>query len=223
MVEKKGLQELSFKQRVVMAQNELKAPKGQFNSFGKYKYRSQEDILEGVKPINLKFSLNLHLKDEPVMVGDRIYMKATAILEDVLGDGRIEVTGFAREPEVKKGMDDSQITGTASSYARKYALNGLYLIDDTKDADTDEHREQVTKSAKKPNSEPKELDSLEQQIMDTLNRLQELGNDRQAIQKQYLADEGQANFKDHNKLLAYLQGKLNAQESLTLKYPQATK
>ena len=223
MVEKKGLQELSFKQRVVMAQNELKAPKGQFNSFGKYKYRSQEDILEGVKPINLKFSLNLHLKDEPVMVGDRIYMKATAILEDVLGDGRIEVTGFAREPEVKKGMDDSQITGTASSYARKYALNGLYLIDDTKDADTDEHREQVTKSAKKPNSEPKELDSLEQQIMDTLNRLQELGNDRQAIQKQYLADEGQANFKDHKKLLAYLQGKLNAQESLTLEYPQATK
>ena len=223
MVEKKGLQELSFKQRVVMAQNELKAPKGQFNSFGKYKYRSQEDILEGVKPINLKFSLNLHLKDEPVMVGDRIYMKATAILEDVLGDGRIEVTGFAREPEVKKGMDDSQITGTASSYARKYALNGLYLIDDTKDADTDEHREQVMKSAKKPNSEPKELDSLEQQIMDTLNRLQELGNDRQAIQKQYLTDEGQVNFKDHKKLLAYLQGKLNAQEELTLTYPQATK
>ena len=132
-----------MQQRLIVAQSELKAPKGQYNSFGKYKYRSAEDILEAVKPVNEKNGLFLRLYDEPVMVGDRIYIKATAEITDELNSQTYKVTAYAREPLNKKGMDESQITGTASSYARKYALNGLYLIDDTKDADTDEHQKQT--------------------------------------------------------------------------------
>lgn len=120
-------------------QSELKAPKGQFNKFGGYHYRSCEDILEAVKPILKAHDLALHLADEPAMVGERYYIKATATLTDFAGQ-QISSTAYAREPLDKKGMDDSQITGTASSYARKYALNGLFCIDDTKDADTDEYQ-----------------------------------------------------------------------------------
>lgn len=120
-------------------QSELKAPKGQFNKFGGYHYRSCEDILEAVKPILKAHDLALHLADEPAMVGERYYIKATATLTDFAGQ-QISSTAYAREALDKKGMDDSQITGTASSYARKYALNGLFCIDDTKDADTDEYQ-----------------------------------------------------------------------------------
>lgn len=133
-------------------QAELKAPKGQYNSFGKYKYRSAEDILEAVKPELAKYNAKLVLTDEPVMVGDRIYIKATCNYED--NDGRLTVTGYAREANTKKGMDDSQITGTASSYARKYALNGLFLIDDTKDADTDAFQKQTRQATKQPARKP---------------------------------------------------------------------
>lgn len=125
-------------------QAELKVPKGQYNSFGKYKYRSAEDILEAAKPINHKHGCVLTLSDDLVCIGERYYVKATATL--TTPDHVITVSAFAREDEVKKGMDGSQITGTASSYARKYALNGLYNIDDSKDADTDEYRIQQTKS-----------------------------------------------------------------------------
>ena len=118
-------------------QNELKAPKGRYNSFGKYKYRSCEDILEAIKPILKKHDATLTIRDEIIEVGGRVYVKATAVFSG--GDVLCEVSAFAREAEEKKGMDASQITGTASSYARKYALNGLFLIDDTKDADTDEY------------------------------------------------------------------------------------
>ena len=118
-------------------QQKLKAPKGQFNSFGKYKYRSCEDILESVKPLLEDASLTL--SDEIVMIGNRYYVKATA---SFINGTITECVAYAREPENKKGMDESQITGTASSYARKYALNGLFCIDDAKDADTDEHKHQ---------------------------------------------------------------------------------
>ena len=134
-----------FLDKLSAVQMELKAPKGQYNSFGKYSYRSCEDILEAVKPLLSKNGLTLMLTDEPVAVGNRVYIKATARL---MGDNDvIEVTAYAREPEEKKGMDTSQVTGTASSYARKYALNGLFLIDDTKDADTDEYKKQTSKDA----------------------------------------------------------------------------
>lgn len=126
-------------------QQELHAPKGQTNSFGGYKYRSAEDILEAVKPVLSKHGLTLVVSDEIVAIGDRVYVKATAVavMQDGSGDGQVRASGWAREPLAKKGADESQITGAASSYARKYALNGLFAIDDSKDADTDEHRRQV--------------------------------------------------------------------------------
>lgn len=133
-----------FLKRVGMAQAELKAPKNQYNSFGKYNYRSCEDILEAAKPINKKHGLVLLLTDKPVCIGQRYYIEATARLYDIESDQFIEATASAREADTKKGMDDSQVTGTASSYARKYALNGLYNIDDTKDADTDAYKKQTT-------------------------------------------------------------------------------
>lgn len=138
--------------KLVAVQAALKAPKGQFNKFGGYKYRSCEDILEAVKPLLLEQGLQLTITDEPVEVGGRIYIKATATVTD--GSETAAVSGYAREAETKKGMDESQITGTASSYARKYALNGLFLIDDTKDADaTNEH--QKPKAAPKSKQAPK--------------------------------------------------------------------
>ncbi len=112
-------------------QKELKAPKNQYNAFGKYKYRSCEDILEAVKP--LLNNATLVINDEMVVIGERYYIKATATLTEE--DKSISATAYAREPEEKKGMDSAQITGATSSYARKYALNGLFLIDDTKDSD----------------------------------------------------------------------------------------
>ena len=133
-----------FLKRVGMAQAELKAPKNQYNSFGKYNYRSCEDILEAAKPINKKHGLVLLLTDKPVCIGQRYYIEATARLYDIESDQFIEATASAREADTKKGMDDSQVTGTASSYARKYALNGLFNIDDTKDADTDAYKKQTT-------------------------------------------------------------------------------
>ncbi|MGY0692944.1 ERF family protein [Virgibacillus sp. FSP13] len=130
----------SLTEKLIHVQKELKSPKGQYNSFGKYKYRSAEDILESVKPLNAEQGLLLTLTDEPVFIGNWHYIKAVAEITD--GEQTHTVTAYARESENKKGMDHSQVTGTASSYARKYALNGLYLIDDTKDADTNEYQEQ---------------------------------------------------------------------------------
>lgn len=127
---------------LVNIQNELKAPKSNFNSFGKYRYRSAEDILTAVKPLLAKYSCTMTITDEVVFIGGRFYIKATATITDE--DGNTEsVSAFAREDESKKGMDGSQITGTASSYSRKYCLNGMFLIDDTKDADTDEFHNQT--------------------------------------------------------------------------------
>ena len=130
---------MNIYEKLAEIQHELKAPKGQYNSFGKYKYRSCEDILEAVKPICYKHKTTLVLTDDVVAVGDRIYIMAHAILYDFEGGESVCNSAYARESLEKKGMDDSQITGTASSYARKYALNGLFNIDDTKDADTDEY------------------------------------------------------------------------------------
>ena len=117
---------------------ELKAPKNLYNSFGKYKYRNAEGICEAVKPFLKKYNVVLTLQDDVICIGERIYIKATAKLSDCESSEYFTAEALARESAEKKGMDDSQITGTASSYARKYALNGLFLLDDTKDADTDE-------------------------------------------------------------------------------------
>ena len=134
---------MQFSEIKTNIQFELKAPKGQFNSFAKYHYRSCEDILEAIKPLLQKYKVTLTLADEVVLIGDRYYIKATATLRNE--SGSISSCAFAREQNEKKGLDESQITGTASSYARKYALNGLFCIDDTKDADTDEYANQTAK------------------------------------------------------------------------------
>jgi len=125
---------MEFIEKIVAIQSELKAPKGQYNSFGKYNYRSCEDILEGVKPLLAKHGLVLTIQDSIDLIGDRFYVKATATITD--GKEQLSTSAYARESLDKKGMDASQVTGATSSYARKYALNGLLAIDDTKDADT---------------------------------------------------------------------------------------
>lgn len=141
----------SVVERLIEVQSLLKAPKGQYNSFGKYKYRSCEDILEAVKPLLAERGLLLFIEDEIERIGDtsgadslRWYVKATATVTD--GKDTVTTTAYAREDKDKKGMDGSQVTGASSSYARKYALNALFLIDDTKDADaTNTHgKEQAT-------------------------------------------------------------------------------
>lgn len=126
-------------QKLNQIQTKLKAPKGQFNSFGKYKYRNAEDILEALKPHLAETRTVLNIRDEVKQIGDRFYIEATATLYDVDSSESITATASAREADVKKGMDESQITGATSSYARKYALNGLFAIDDTKDADSQDN------------------------------------------------------------------------------------
>ena len=117
-------------------QLELKAPKSQKNTFGKYNYRSNEDILESIKPLLNKYNLSLTQSDDVVEIGGRLYVKATITLINIDNlEEKIVNTAFAREEQTKKGMDGSQITGASSSYARKYAMNGLFAIDDTKDSD----------------------------------------------------------------------------------------
>lgn len=140
-------------------QQKLNAPKGQYNKFGGFAYRSCEDITEAVKP--LLNGLALTMQDEIVMVGERYYIKATATLSD--GTDSISVTAYAREPEEKKGMDSCQVTGATSSYARKYALNGLFAIDDAKDADTDEYGAQTGRNQGKQQRQPKQQQKPPQQ------------------------------------------------------------
>lgn len=151
-------------------QSNLIVPKSQFNSFGKYNYRSCEDILEALKPLLKQMEVTLTINDEVVLIGDRFYVKATAILSDT--QSTIQTSGYARESADKKGMDDSQITGATSSYARKYALNGLFCIDDTKDSDsTNNHDKQAVKPQETPNSVPTQEKSLKEMVLDKATKL----------------------------------------------------
>lgn len=137
---------MSLTTHLAKIQRELKAPKGQFNKFGNYKYRSCEDILEAVKQV-LPNDCAVSISDEIVMIGDRYYVKATATL--MTPQSPFSCTAYAREEESKKGMDGAQVTGAASSYARKYALNGLFAIDDTKDSDaTNNHGKEKVETPK---------------------------------------------------------------------------
>lgn len=138
----------------IAIQTELKAPKGQYNSFGKYSYRSCEDIFMALKPLEEKYQAFVYCSDELVMIGERYYVKATATIV-TKGGFTLSTTAYAREEQDKKGMDGSQITGASSSYARKYALNALFLIDDVKDSDaTNDHGKGSTNGAPKSNDKP---------------------------------------------------------------------
>ena len=184
--------EKTIYEKLLSVQNELKAPKDKKNTFGEYNYRSCEGILEAVKPLLQEQGLMLTIKDEVVNIGDRYYVRATVLLDDISSNGEIAVTALAREEETKKGMDASQITGTASSYARKYALNGLFLIDDTKDADTDEfHRTtqengQKTNVATQPNQPPAKKIALTQKIVDEKLKFILEQTDKETVKNIYL-------------------------------------
>jgi len=151
-------EKMNLRQKLSAIQNELKAPKNQRNNFGKYNYRSAEDILEAAKPLCYKYNTCLVVSDELVNIGERYYINAEAVLFDNESDNTISANGYAREEENKKGMDGSQITGASSSYSRKYALNGLFNIDDTKDSDA---TNDGSKEVKKPSSKPKQKTATE--------------------------------------------------------------
>lgn len=130
-------------EKLNIIQSKLKAPKGQYNKFGDYYYRSCEDILEALKPLLAQTKTVLTIKDDIEFIGDRYYLRAICTLHDAESGEKIENSAYARETDTKKGMDAAQITGSVSSYARKYALNGLFAIDDTKDSDTNENYKQT--------------------------------------------------------------------------------
>jgi len=151
-----------IQEKLLKIQQELKAPKGQRNDFGKYNYRSCEDILEALKPLLAKYKVCLFISDDLLEVGGRNYVKATVTISDIEDGSQIVNTAFAREEETKKGMDGSQITGASSSYARKYALNGMFAIDDTKDSDFTNKGE--TK-AEKPSTEAKKCTEKQVELL----------------------------------------------------------
>jgi hypothetical protein len=145
--------------KLINIQSKLKAPKSQFNKFGNYAYRNAEDILEAVKPLLAENGLYQTISDDVVSIGDRNYVKSTVSVSD--GTDTVSATAMAREPQEQKGMNDSQITGSASSYARKYALNGMYAIDDTKDADfTNTHGKEVKEVKESAPTESKSAGSF---------------------------------------------------------------
>ena len=184
---------MTFIDKVSAIQAELKAPKNRRNTFGNYNYRSCEDILEAVKPLCKENGLILTLSDEPVDVAGWHYIKATATLTD--GKENLSVSASAREAETKKGMDESQISGTASSYARKYALNGLFLIDDTKDADTDEYQKERTGRTNQAKADKEAEDIAKQLVKETnitalMGMCEKTGTNVQELYKYYGISHG---------------------------------
>lgn len=173
MTEKK----LTIHEKLREIQKELKVPKSQFNSYGKYAYRNAEDIIEAVKPLNYKHGLFLIMTDEVRMLGNRFYIVAKVTLTD--GTESITVEGIAREEETKKGMDGSQITGASSSYARKYALNGLYSIDDSRTSDqTNEHEDKPPKKGGQL-TQAQLNQELTKAMNEYMNKLQSYGYSRE--------------------------------------------
>ena len=161
-------------------QAKVKAPKGQFNSFGKYNYRSAEDILEAVKQVVNPMGYSITISDTIINVGDRYYIKATATLTN--GKETYTTDGYAREEESKKGMDGSQVTGASSSYARKYALNGLFALDDTKDSDaTNTHGKEEAKSLQIWKQEIDKAKSSEELISFYANSQQAINGNKDII------------------------------------------
>lgn len=176
---------MNIYEKLTAVQNELKAPKSKYNSFGKYNYRSCEDILEAVKPLLAKNKLAMTIKDEIENIGDRFYVAAIVTVFDCESEQTIQTRAFAREDTDKKGMDGSQITGSSSSYARKYALNGMFAIDDTKDADSWNTHDKVEKTENKPKTEY----ATEEQV----SRLNELYKDSPDAYKKALTKLGVTN------------------------------
>lgn len=184
--------ELNINEKLCKIQGELKAPKGQYNGFGKYKYRSCEDILEALKPLLTKYEMNINISDNIIQVGDRYYVQALVNITDTKTNESVSSTAFAREEESKKGMDASQVTGAASSYARKYALNGLLAIDDTKDSDSLNVSKEYTE---RPKTRDKD-NSKEQEIEHMFSIAKSAGVENTQILEKMRRDYGKARTKD---------------------------
>lgn len=192
----------TFEEKLQFVIHKLVAPKSQFNKFGNYNYRSCEDILEAVKPLLHSQGLRLKLSDKMVQIGSHNYVEATAFVTD--GDKSDSATAYAREAEEQKGMQDSQITGSTSSYARKYALNGLFDIDDNKDADTNEQRDQISNS---PDKEKYEIPGRYAiKIKGLLNTLEVYDETRDSILEQVVND------KKAEELIAVLEQRVAAKK-----------
>ena len=196
---------MSIYAKLKAIQLHLIAPKNQYNSFGKYNYRSCEDILEGLKPCLQETDTAVTVNDEVVQIGERYYIKATATLFDCETGESVSNTAYAREDEGKKGMDVSQVTGATSSYARKYALNGLFCIDDVKDADTRDNRQKEAEEQKKAEEEQKKIESSvisEVKLKALLARCEKDGVDTGKIMKLYkvnsLADLTELKYRNIN-------------------------
>lgn len=193
---------MNIYEKLSKVQTELKAPKNQFNGFGKYKYRNCEDILEAVKPLLAKNKLTMIIGDEIEHIGERFYIKSTIELFDVETGETITTSKFAREEETKKGMDASQLTGSTSSYATKYALNGLFLIDDTKDADaTNNHGNNQKNENKDTNKSDKPAQKKETKkitINTYLDAIRKYEKEYQMEIKDYLVDKALMEIEDLN-------------------------
>ena len=205
------MENIDFYKKLMRIQSDLKAPKGQKNAFGGYKYRSCEDILEAVKPLLRREEMILIISDEIVSVEGRVYIKATATVSD--GITFMKAEALAREADTKKGMDPSQVTGATSSYARKYALNGLFCIDDTKDADTDAYTKQTQEkkpdfgNASKP--EPQQTESDQPfNIEDPEEESAELRGLRELMKKDKITED---------QVLGAFKGKFSAIENIDKK------
>ncbi len=186
---------MKFKEKVVTIQRKMKVPKNLYNSFGKYHYRNAETILETAKPLCAEHGVLLTVSDEIVSVGDKNYIKAIARLDDVETEDFVEVCGFAREAETKKGMDDSQITGACSSYARKYALNGLFCLDDTKDADTDEFTS-MSQAKKKQTTDDAKLGQILLKVSKMQSEMNSLGIDFREKYNNWILEKSKVHTQD---------------------------
>lgn len=206
---------MNIYQKLLNIQSELKAPKNQHNKFGNYDYRSCEDILEAVKPLCKDQNVVLNISDDIVIVGERYYVRATATLIDLEADGAmIENVAYAREEENKKGMDASQVTGATSSYARKYALNGLFCIDDTKDADTDSYKKQSQGKEENKQSNNNTAKTQAKLITEAQRkRLYAIANGNNEVAKRVLARHGyekseQIKMDDYEKICTEIESEI---------------
>ena len=176
--------------KLLLIQSELKAPKGQFNSFGGYKFRSCEDILEAVKPLLAKHKCIITLSDEIENIGDRHYVKSIAKITDTESKESVSVTAYAREQASRKGMDESQITGACSSYARKYALNGILAIDNTDDADvTNKHGKDVPRVKEEKKSVAAKVKTIDKENIEEM--MQECNDLKEVVEIWWLLTEEQ--------------------------------
>ena len=209
---------MNIYEKLMNIQEKLNVPKNQLNKFGGYNFRSCEDILEAVKPLLKENKLALQISDEIVPLGDRYYVKATATLidtEDKDNNSRIKNVGYAREEENKKGMDASQVTGATSSYARKYALNGLFCIDDTKDADTDEYQSQQrnNQNNKTNNQQTKQNNQVKTITLAQQKRLFALANGNNDVVKNVISRYGykkteQIKMSDYDKICTEIESEI---------------